>query len=233
MIKFLGNLCTVQRWTYKHFRDVYFQWEHGARGSPMVFVLIKVTWLLQGAGTYRVQTDKIRFLISRWHHEKMVIFESQYGLHKKWFRNKSLLTFQHCLWKLIVKEGCWDEEPIRTQKGTGNFILAVTLSWAPINRAHKCYKNFKNKSAQTINMLYQSVFPCFLLVMHERKGQVKILFFFPFSSKIPNISFIIMPRILSENWKMVNLYFFNPSFLLFFLSHSYPFSLFTWLLLLW
>lgn len=161
----------------------------------------------------------------------MVIFESEYGLHKKWFRNKSLLTFQH--WKLIVKEGCWDEEPIRTQKGTGNFVLAVKLSWAPINRAHKCYKNFKNKSAQTINMLYQSVFPCFLLVMHERKGQVKILFFFPFSSKIPNISFIIMPRISSENWKMVNSYFFNPSFLLFFLSHSYPFSLLAWLLLLW
>lgn len=172
----------------------------------------------------RVQTDKIWVLIS--HYEMMVDFESECGLHKKWFSNKPLLTFLYCLWKPIVKEGCWDEEPIRTQKGTGNFVLAVKLSWALINRAHKCYKNFKNKSAQTINMLYQSVFPCFLLMMHERKGQVKILFFFPFSSKIPNISFIILPWILSENCKMVNLYFFNPSFLLSFLFVTFsPFPI--------
>lgn len=51
MIKFLGNLCTLQLWTYKHFRDTYFWWEHRARGSSMVFVLFKVTWLLQGADT--------------------------------------------------------------------------------------------------------------------------------------------------------------------------------------
>lgn len=173
---------------------------------------------------------KIWVLISHWHHEKMAIFESDYGLSKKEQVLTNLPTLPletHC------QRGMLRWGTIRTQKGTGNFALAVTLSWAPINRAHKCYKNFKNKSAQTINMLYQSVFPCFLLVMHERKGQVKILFFFPFSSKIPNISFIIMPRILSENWKMVNLYFFNPSFLLFFLSHSYPFSFLTGLLLLW
>lgn len=224
MIKFLGNLCTLQLWNYKHFRDTYFWWEHRARGSSMVFVLFKVTWLLQGADT-RKSTNRQdlgpyfslwndgRFWIWVWSAQKVVL-------------EQALTNLPICLWKPIVKEGCWDEEPIRTQKGTGNFVLAVKLSWALINRAHKCYKNFKNKSAQTINMLYQSVFPCFLLVMHERKGQVKILFFFPFSSKIPNISFIILPWILSENCKMVNLYFFNPSFLLSFLFVTFsPFPI--------
>lgn len=112
------------------------------------------------------------------------VFESECGLHQKQYENKPLLIFHHGLRKLVVKEERWDEEPIRTQKGTGKFVLAVKLSWALINRAYKYYQNFKNKSVQAINMLYQSVFPSTLFVMHEGKGQVKILLFLSFQLQV-------------------------------------------------